>query len=319
MARRYRKHKPELDKSPLVDELPRACCGEAAAREFLERQRWGGQPCCPHCGDVDVYRMSGASAVRRGLLRCHGCKKQFTVRVGTIFEDSAVALHKWCRAFWEAAACKAGVSSLELSRKIQVTQKTALFMLHRIRFAMADDPASPPKLRGVVEADETYIGGKPRYRGTMPCGRSNTAKTPVLALIERQGEVRASVVSDVTSRTIRAEIEAAVDPSASRLCTDEWRSYILIGRKFAGGHAVVRHQSRQYVNGDAYTNTAESFFARCKRSLNGVYHAVSRAQLHRYVAQWQFAHNTRELNDGQRTAALIRKTAGKRLTYRKSA
>lgn len=317
-SKKHKTKRPELAQSPIIDELPLACSDETAARAFLERQRWGDTPCCPHCGDTAVYRMSGESAQRRGLLRCRGCKEQFTVRVGTIFGDSPIPLHKWCRAFWEMAAAKNGISALEFSRKIQVTPKSALFMLHRCRHAMADDPATPPKLTGTVEADETYIGGKPRHKGTLehPINKRGrgTNKQPVAAVVQRGGDVRATPISGVSAENLRAVLEANVDKSA-RISTDEWAAYPKATQGYAE-HLVVKHAAKQYVSGEATTNSAESFFARCKRSLNGTYHAVSRGHLHRYVSQWQFSWNTRGMNDGQRVVELIRRTGGKRLVYR---
>ncbi len=153
---------PALAKSPIVAALTKASADETAARAFLEEWRWGGKPVCPHCDHAETYRMTGKAANKRGLHRCHGCKRQFTVRVGTIFEDSALPLSKWCRALWEASKAKNGVSALELARTLQITHKSALFMLNRLRWAMAQGPATPPKLKGDVECDETYIGGKPK-------------------------------------------------------------------------------------------------------------------------------------------------------------
>ncbi len=315
--------KPQLAKTETVEELPRACADEAEAVAFMERKRWGDCPCCPRCGDTDVYQMKDAKTGERNkrwLWRCRGCKRQYGVRTGTVFEESLIPLHKWCRAYWEACSCKNGVSALELSRKLQVSYKSALFVMHRIRWAMADDHATPPKLAGVVEADETYVGGRPRVKGWKH-GRKEqpraqwTTKTPVMAMLQRGGSVRARVMPVVTGENVKAILLENVDPSAT-LVSDESFVYRKAGAPFAGGHHRVNHGKGEYVRGWVTTNRAEGFFSRVKRCLNGTYHAVSKTHLHRYVAQVEFAYNTRELTDGDRTILAIRKSCGKRLAYR---
>src|SRR5436309_2683617 len=150
------------DKSSIVSALPRACSDERAAVEFLERQRWGASPACPRCGATDVYQMRGRDGKRnkRFLWLCRGCGEQFTVRIGTVFEDSRIPLRHWCYAFWAASTSKKGASTLEICRQCQISYKSALFLMHRIRWAMAPDHGMAPKLSGTVEADETYVGGK---------------------------------------------------------------------------------------------------------------------------------------------------------------
>lgn len=310
--------KPQLEQSETVDALPLACVDENAARALIEHDRWGDCPCCPHCGDTKVYRMAGSAAEKRGLWRCHGCKKQFTVRVGSIFEDSKSPLRIWCRAMWEATSCKAGISALELSRKVQVSYKSALFMMHRIRHAMNPGPDTP-KLSGTVEADETYVGGKPRYRGSVenPINKRGrgTTKQPVAAVLARGGDVRVRVIPVVNSHNLREMLRDHVDTS-SRVMTDKESGYRGTDREFAS-HETVDHGRREYVRGDVTTNGVEGFFARVKRGLNGVYHSVSREHLHRYMDQFAYMHNARKLNDGERFSALVRGTSGKRLFYRK--
>ncbi len=317
-----RKPRTELAQSETVDALPLACVDETAARKLIEQDRWAGTPYCPHCGDTAVYAMKGESAERRGLYRCHGCKKQFTVRVGSIFEDSKIPLRQWVRAMWEAASCKNGISALELSRKIQVTYRTALFMMHRIRHAMA--PTNPPKLDGTIEADETYVGGKPRRPMRRADGRvwmgphPDRPKAPVFAVVQRSGNVRAAVFANVTADNLRAALSEYAEPTA-RLMTDDHNLYKKVGRMFSR-HDQVKHSEKVYVDPDdptIHTNTVEGFFSRIKRSINGTYHAVSREHLHRYVNQCAFAYNTRGLNDGERFTRLVRETSGKRLLYRK--
>lgn len=299
----------------VVQDLPRACADEAEAVEFMEEQRWGGKPACPRCGSTDVYKMTKAgSDERQANFRwfCRDCKSvkakpQFTVRTGTVFEDSKIPLRHWCFAFWRASTSKKGVSALEIHRQTGLSYKSCLFMLHRIRFAMAPADANP--LTGIVECDETYIGGK-----TTRAKRLEN-KSVVLGMVERGGKIRPMVVADVTSKTLQTAIVANVDRRA-RIMTDELRSYHGIGKHFDGGHETVNHSADEYVRGDVSTNTIESFFAILKRGINGIYHNVSKEHLHRYLAEYEFRYNNRQLTDGERTVAAIKAADGKRLMYR---
>jgi transposase-like protein len=315
MATKRYTQNPALKKSPVIDALAKASADEGAARAFIEQWRWGDKPTCPHCGHDETYRMTGEAATKRGLHRCRGCKKQFTVRVGTIFEDSALPLHKWCRAIWEATKAKNGVSALELARTLQITHKSALFMLNRLRWAMAEGPDNRPKLTGDVECDETYIGGKPKPGAVGNKRGRGTRKQPVAACVQRGGNVRTRIIPRVNAENVQAHVQAAVCESA-RLHTDKESSYKGLGSRFAGGHHVIDHGAREYGRGHVTTNSVEGFFSRVKRSLNGTYHAVSKEHLHRYMTQFEFAHNTRKLTDGARALELLRRADGKRLTYR---
>ena len=186
------KARHQLSKSAIIDALPLACSDENAAVEFFETQRWGDSPVCAHCGSGNVYQMTDAATGKRNkrfLWRCRDCGKQYTVRIGTVYEETRLDLRHWCYAFWRASTSKKGVSALEIQRQCQISYKSALFLLNRIRFAMAPDPTTAPKLNGTVECDETYVGGKPRYKGTSKRGRG-TDKTPVFAAVERQGQIR---------------------------------------------------------------------------------------------------------------------------------
>ena len=319
--------------SGIVAELPRACSDELAAVEFLERQRWGDEPACPRCGATDVHQMRGRDGKRnkRFLWLCRGCGEQFTVRIGTVFEDSRIPLRHWCYAFWAACASKKGVSALQIKRMTRLSYKSALFLMHRIRYAMTPD--REPSLDGTVEVDETYVGGKPRnpsiqairsmsYDERKPWRQEResqkgrgTKKPPVVALVERGGRVRARVVADVSGKTLRRAIRESVRPTAA-IHTDELSSYRGIGKHFTGGHHTVRHSVREYARGNVHVNTAESFFALLKRGLVGTFHAVSRRHLHRYVNEFAFRWNHRKSDDGARTCAAIRAAEGKRLFYR---
>ena len=320
------KKRPELAQTETVEEMPTACSSEAAAVEFFERKRWGSTPCCPECGDVNVYQMKDRKTGERNKdyrWRCRGCGKLYTVRTGMIFEESLVPMHKWARAIWEASVCKNGISALELSRKIQVTYKTALFMMNRIRHAMAENP-DDPKLSGTVEADETYVGGKPRppqrsrggWKGSPLFRRQKwSTKTPVFAVVERGGNVRTRVIANVTAENIREALLDNVEPS-SRLYTDDHYCYRRVGERFPGGHEAVNHTLKEYVRGDVHTNTVEGFFSRVKRKINGTHHAVSKKHLHRYMTEAAFLYNGRYMTDGERIETLVRKADGKRLMYR---
>jgi transposase-like protein len=318
------KKRPELAQSATIAELPLACSSEAAGVEFFERKRWGDLPCCPECGDTDVYQMKNRKTGRRNKdfrWRCRGCGKLYSVRTGMVFEESLIPMHKWARALWESACCKNGISALELSRKIEVSYKTALFMMNRLRFAMEQDFTKPPKLTGTVEADETYWGGRPRHRRKGITGNHpGKPKTPVFAAVQRGGEVRTRVLPSVTAANLREALLDSTDPSC-RLVTDDLNLYWAAGKPFAK-HDRVKHSAKEYVNADdpsINTNTVESFFARIKRKLHGTHHAVSKEHLHRYVSEAAFIYNTRELNDGERVVALIRKADGKRLQYKQPA
>jgi transposase-like protein len=310
------KKRHQLTRSRIIESIPLACSSELAAVEFMESQRWGKTPACVHCGSIAVYKMLDSKTGQRNqryLWRCRDCGKQYTVRIGTVYEESRIELRHWCYAFWRAATSKKGVAALEIMRHCQISYKSALFLMNRIRFAMAPNPAAT-KLTGTVECDETYVGGKPRYRGTSPRGRG-TVKTPVFAAVERQGRIRRHIITDVSGKTLRSAIRQSVNTRA-RIITDDLPSYKGIGGEYDGGHHTVAHSTREYVRGDIHTNTAESSFALVKRGLMGVYHSVSRNYLHRYLWQFDFMWNNRKLNDGERTSQLIEATEGKRLMYK---
>jgi len=310
--------KHSLAKSEIVDQIPLACSDETVAVELLESFRWGASPACVHCGSVGVYKMRDRATGERNkrfLWRCRDCNQQYTVRVGTVYEESRVELRHWCYAFWRASTSKKGVSALEIKRHCQISYKSALFLLNRIRFAMAPSPQEP-RLIGTVECDETYVAGKLRRRGVSKRGRG-TKKTPVFAAVQRDGRIRRRVVVDVTGQTLKAAIRDEIDASA-RIVTDENSAYRGIGAEYAGGHHSVCHSTREYARGEIHTNTAESSFALVMRGIIGIYHNVSREQLHRYLRHFDFLWNHRNLNDGERIACAIRASEGKRLMYKAS-
>jgi transposase-like protein len=308
-----------LSKSAVIENIPLVCSNELSAVEFFEKQRWGSTPACVKCGSVDVYKMTDAKTGERNkrfLWRCRDCKEQYTVRIGTVYEESRIELRHWAYAFWRACTSKKGVSALEIKRHCQISYKSALFLMNRIRFAMAPEP-NLPKLTGTVEADEMYVGArKPRYPGVSPRGRGTTNKVPVFCAVEREGQLRRRVIPDVTGYTLKSALQEEVDRQA-RLITDEYPRYKSIGKEFAA-HDTVCHGTKEYVRGDVHTNTVESTHALVKRGIVGIYHNVSREYLHRYLWQFDFLWNNRKMNDGERTVLAIKGAEGRRLMYRAS-
>jgi transposase-like protein len=300
-----------------------------AAAEYLEGVRWPNGPVCPHCGESErePYRLNVKGTARR-VWKCRACRKQFTVMVGTIFEDSHVPLNKWLLAFYLLCASKQGMSAHQLHRMLGVTYKTAWFMAHRIRYAMQQPPFQAA-LTGVVEVDETYIGGKGRrpnkrtYKPLDPTapdrrlrktGRG-TDKTPVVLLVERGGMARSYRVANVSGAEIKDVIRKNVD-RAAHLRTDSFASYRGLAKEYAS-HEVVNHLD-EWVRGDVHTNTAENFFSILKRGINGIYHHVSEAHLPRYLDEFDFRYNTRSANgytDSDRTRLALSMVEGKRLRY----
>ncbi len=286
---------------------------EAKAQAHIEASRWNGEPFCPHCGTTDVTRMGGKT--QAGMFQCNDCRDKFTVRTGTVMERSHVPLHKWLLATHLIAASKKGMSAAQMGRMLGVTYKTAWFLCHRIREAMDGATGNAPLGGGnkVVEADETYVGGKAKNRAK----RRPAPKKAVVALVEREGHVRSFHVANVNAKTLRPLIAVNVD-RASHLMTDEATVYTRVGREFAG-HSVVNHSAKEYVThgGFKHSNTAENFFSIFKRGVIGTYHHMSEAHLGRYCKEFDFRYNTRDLNDGERAALVLKGTVGKRLTYRR--
>jgi transposase-like protein len=301
----------------IVNALPLACSDEKAAVEFMEKQRWGNKPFCPLCGGFEVYQMRDSKTGERQAnfrWRCRDklCKAQYTVRKGTVLEDSAIPLRHWAFAFWRAATSKKGVSALEIKRQTGLSYKSSLFLLHRIRFAMAEEPQDQLGANGgIVEADETFFGNK--NDGT-PKGRGAWHKHAVFSIVERGGRARSFHVPTVTSKTLKPILLKHVSRDAD-LMTDDSRPYHHIGQEFAR-HGSVKHSLGEYARGDIHSNTVEGFFSIFKRGLHGIYHNISEKHLHRYLAEFDFRYSNRELSDGQRTVLAIKGAEGKRLTYK---
>ena len=284
------------------------------AREHLETLHWPDGPVCPKCGETErVKRLEGKST-RPGVVMCNACRKPFTVTVGTIFEDSKIALNKWLLAFRLMAGSKKGISAHQLHRSIGVTYKSAWFMCHRIREAMDGADDTGPLGSGpdaVVEADETYVGGKARNRAH----RDPAPKKAVVALVERDGRARSFHVANVNAKHIRGLIVTNVDRGA-HLMTDESPVYTSVGREFSG-HSAVNHSAKQYVTtgGFKHSNTAENFFSIFKRGVIGTYHHMSEAHLGRYCREFDFRYNTRKISDAERTDIALVGAIGRRLMY----
>ena len=290
---------------------------EDAAFAFVEARVWPEGPSCPHCGGVErISKMQGKST-RTGLYKCYQCRKPFTVRMGTIFESSHVALNIWLQAMFLIAGAKKGISSNQLSRTLGVTLKTAWFMSHRIRESMREGGLAPfGQGGGAVEVDETYIGRK-AGAGNPRGGWGH--KMTVLGLIDREsGKSRLFHVDG--GKEIQSIVMANLSREA-RLMTDEHVMYRKIGREFVE-HGAVNHQRKEYARGDITTNTIEGAFSIFKRGMRGVYQHCSEKHLHRYLAEFEFRYSNRialGINDSHRTDAMVRGIVGKRLTYQTTA
>lgn len=292
---------------------------EDKAREVIEASRWPNGAVCPYCSKSEPVKALGGKSMGPGWYHCSECRKKFTVRTGTLYERSHIPLHKWLLATHLLTSSKKGMSAHQLFRMLGFgSYKTAWFMAHRIREGMKDDSVSSGPLGGAnapVEADETYVGGKAKNRAY----KEPEPKKAVLSLIERNGRVRSFYIANVTAKTIKPIIVKNVN-TASTLMTDESVIYPKIGEGFAN-HLTVCHSANEYarLGGFAHINTAESFFSVFKRGLVGVYHSVSEAHLHRYLAEFDFRHNNRSalgVTDGKRAAKALKGIEGKRLTYR---
>ena len=288
---------------------------ETKAREFLEALLWPHGPRCPQCGSLDK---ATPIETRPGLYQCNNpeCRSQFTVTVGTLFERSHIPLNKWLMAAFLLCASKKGISTHQMHRMIGVSYKSTWFMMHRLREALRETEFAGP-LGGenkIVEADETYVGGKAKNRkGKIP------PKEAAFALVERDGGVRSFHVPAVNAKTLRPILVSQIDRK-SYLMTDDAPTYVPIGAEF-GGHGTVNHSIEEYVRGGFWhTNTVENYFSILKRGITGTYHHVSQQHLKRYLAEFDFRYNERSslgVNDAERTTRALQGIVGKRLTYRR--
>jgi len=284
---------------------------EQACIDHLTSIRWRNGEFCPHCGGSVIYHFKDHRSHK-----CAACRQRFSIKVGTIFEDSKISLQKWFMAIYLITSHKKGISSIQLSKDIAVTQKTAWFMMHRLREASNTKSFLMP-LKNEVEVDETYIGGKERNKhvskrvgGTQ--GRNTTSKTAAVALVERGGEIRTFKVEDVTTRTLNHLIANNV-ALGSKLFTDDFKAYTGLAPFYT--HRVVKHGEGEYVIGDVHVNTAEGFFSQFKRGLVGIYHLMSKKHLHRYLNEFAFRYNMRAQPNGEGFTALLSNIEG-RLPYK---
>jgi transposase-like protein len=278
--------------------------------EFVAQLRWNGTPTCERCGSVESYYLA-----KRRVWTCKGCARQYSVKVGTIFEDSALGLDKWLPAVWLIANSKNGISSHELGRALGVTQKSAWFMLHRIRLAMK--AGSLDKMSGTVEVDETYVGGLSKnmhkaVRAEKITGGGMVDKTAVIGALNRGGEVRAEVIENTTAATLTGYVKSNVADD-SIVYTDAAPAYNTLRYNFE--HGFTDHSLGEYVNGVIHTNGIEGFWALLKRSIKGTYVAIAPKHLGRYVDERAFAYNNRKAHDFQRFQLALTTIAGRRLTY----
>ncbi|MGA3324636.1 MAG: IS1595 family transposase [Terriglobia bacterium] len=296
---------------------------EDAAREHIEKTRWPDGPVCPHCGVVNEAtklepREGSKKGVRKGVWNCNACREQFTVTVGSIFEDSHIPLHKWLLAIHLMASSKKGISAHQLMRNLEIgSYRTAWFMAHRIRWALTQEPIKGA-LQGVVEIDETYIGPKVRGKG-VKAGKD--AKVPVVSLVERGGRARSYQVERVNARELRPLINEHIH-GWSQVMTDDASVYPVILKNRVASHDVVNHSKDEYVrheNGRCITtNSVESFFAIVKRGHYGVYHHWSKKYMGQYLREYDWRYNVRALPDVERSVVALKMTVGKRLVLKPS-
>ena len=267
---------------------------EEDCRVYLENVRWNGKPICPHCGSISEnhYKLT-QNGEFKGLYKCRDCGKRFTVRQGTMFEGSNLPLKKWFYAIYLFLSHKRGISSCQLARDIGVTQKTAWFMLHRIRHNVKDDDAD---FNDMTQVDETYVGGKTqRNRGGQ--GRSTKQKTPVMGLLS-DGKVYARVIKNASSKVLLEVIDELVR-KGSTVITDRWKGYNKVKERYI--HEVVEHNIKEYVNvGGFHTNSIEGFWSQLKRGIIGIYFLVSPKHLQNYCKEFVFRYNTRKQSDADR-------------------
>lgn len=280
--------------------------------QFVRDLRWPGGVVCPHCEGKEHSFLT-----TRRIWKCKSCKKQFSVKVGTIFEDSPIGLDKWLCGIWLIANAKNGISSYEIHRALGITQKSAWFMLHRIRLAM--QTGTFEKLSGEVEVDETYIGGKARnmHEGKRKAkGRGTVGKAAVMGLLQRHTEdghskVRTKVVPNITRKTLQGEVKQHVE-TGSEVFTDSLPSYEGLSSEYM--HGVINH-AEAYVNGKIHTNGLENFWSLTKRCIKGTYISIEPFHLFRYLDEETFRFNSRKDNDAQRFSKVVQLVKGRRLTY----
>jgi len=284
---------------------------EETCKKYYEFQRWGGNVACPHCGSLKVYRTN------RGF-KCgeKECYKKFSLTVGTIFENSKIPLRTWFAAMYLCTTSKKGISSVQLSEQLGITQKTAWFVLSRIRTMLADNSNEP--LTGEVEVDETYVGGKDyfKHKSKKSKGTGMVEKSPMVGFKQRDGKIVLRVVDKgaANTATIAPLVRQHVCTSAI-LITDGFGAYRAVGKEYKA-HEIVNHTAGEYVRGKFHTNNMEGFWAIMKRGIYGIYHSVSHKHLHRYCNEFSYRYNTREVSAVERFQASLQKVSDTRITYK---
>lgn len=284
---------------------------EEEARIYIESILWPDGPICPHCGNCEnIYPLKGKTT-RPGLYKCGACRKPFTVRVKSIMQGTHVGFREWAVAFHLMCSSKKGMSALQLQRELGIGQyKTAWFLAHRIRSAMEKHGF----LSGTVEVDETYVGGKPRKDGTKHKRGRGTDKTPVVAMVSREGQAQAHPVDMVNGETLKTAMTNVILPD-SRIMTDEFPAYRGACREYPS-HQTVNHSEGEYSRGEVHVNNTESYFSLLKRGVHGTFHHVSKKHLGRYCHEFSFRWNRRKITDGERCRKAIGQMHGKRLVYK---
>lgn len=302
---------------------------ETAARRHLEAIRWPDGPVCPYCGSIEAGKALGGESMGDGWYHCSACRKKYTVRVGSVYERSHIALHKWVLATHLMCASKKGISAHQLHRMLGITYKSAWFMAHRIREAMK--PATNEPMGGtgkIVEMDETYFGQVDHKAKTRTDGtpfkkhggkRGPTNKRAVVSLVERGGKVRSFHVKKANKDTVQAIVQTNILKETT-LHTDESRIYFDAAEHVAA-HQSVKHVAKEYVRGEVHTNTIEGYFSVFKRGMTGTYQHCGEQHLHRYLSEFDFRYNNRtalKITDAERAVKAIEGAEGKRLTYRRT-